>query len=532
MTTTSETAAPPPGGWCARVQGVLELLSTPRGFAIFIGLYLGVLFMLRITLFPGASEDDAETLFLAQSLEGGYKPGQPPLYIWAAYGLTQMFGPALPVVVTLKFVCLGAIYLLTYRLAHLFTGDGLWAAVAGVSVLGMYYLSWDAVLNYSQTVLLAALAVAFVLALVRIASADTGWPPFIFLAAVAGTGTMTKYNFAILMVAVLTAGLMDRDLRGKLISARGLAAALIAIAIVLPHVAWVLGGGVQTVEIASTVPATDGAAARRLSALVDMAEAIVSVLSPLLILLVLFFPRSAWRAEEVDNARLRWRQLCERAFWFLLTFIMAVVFASGVAEVRNHWFIVLAPFPAYAVLRISAVYPLPPSGQVTGRLAGFVCLLAVLGLAVGIGVTTRALTLPASCDKCKMVVPYAQLAERLIEAGFTGGTVYVHDYPTQVGGNLRRFFPDSRFISYKYQSYTPPPRNTEAGQCLAVWLLGADGQSPSMDAMLGQLQGHLGVSPSPEDHMRTIDVTLPNRDRPLTYGYILINELVRQGACR
>lgn len=526
-------ASPSSGGWRARAQGVLDVFSTPRGFVVFMGLYLGALFILRITLFPGASEDDAETLFLAQSLDGGYKPGQPPFYIWLAYGLTQVFGPALPVVVALKFFCLAATYFLIHRVARLFTCDGNWAAVAGLSVLGIYYLSWDAVLNYSQTVLLATVSVALLHALVRIAVGMTGWRAFIWLGIIAGAGMMTKYNFAVLLVAMLTAAMFDRDLRGKLLSRYGLVAVLIAIAMAAPHIIWVLGGNVQAASLANAVPAPNGTGLlTRMGGLVEMVRAIISMLSPLLILLILFFPRAAWRAGDTDESRLRWRRLCERTFGFLMVLIAAAVLISGVGEVRNHWFIVLAPFPAYAVLRIAAVYPLPSGEQMSARVAIFICFLAVLGLAVGIGVAGRALTLPASCTKCKMVVPYEQLADGLRQIGFAGGTVYAHDYPTQVSGNLRRFFPDSRFVSYKFDTYMPPPRTRSDGQCLVVWLLGAGGQSPTADAMLGQLEKRFGVSPSPDDQLRTINVMLAGRTVPLTYGFILIDDPARQGACR
>jgi len=523
-------------GCRVRVQAFLSALTSPGGFAIAVVAYLGILFILRIVLFPGASEDDAETLFLAQSLEGGYKAGQPPLYTWLTYGLTQMFGPALPVVVALKFLCLGGIYCLSYRLAHLFTGDRSWAAIAGLSVIGIYYLSWDAVLNYSQTVLLAMLALTLVYMLVRIAANASGWVAFIWLGVIVGAGMMTKYNFAGLFIAVLAAALMDRDLRGKLLSGYGLAAVLIAVAMVLPHISWVLDGGLQPGTLSNVVPASDGSVAIRFAAFLDIGMAIVSILSPLLILVILFFPGAAWRAEETDEFRLRCRKFCERSFWILLTLIMAAVVVSGISEVRNHWFIVLAPFPAYAVLRISAVYPLKTDDLVTGRVAGFVGIIALLGVLVGVGVTVRALTLPASCSKCKMVVAYDQLADGLREAGFEDGTIYAYDYPTQVSGNLRRFFPDSRFVSYKFKTYTPPSRkqgsDRESGQCLAVWLQGAGDQSPSADAIKGHLSKRLGVTPSAEDAMQSVDIQLPGRSEPLTYGYILIDDPERQGACR
>lgn len=522
------------GGLRWRVDGALSALSSPRGFAAAVIFYLAALYFLRISLFPGASEDDAETLFLSQSFEGGYKIGQPPLYIWLAYGLTYISGPVLPVVVALKFICLGFIYFLTHRLAHLVTGNGRCAAVAGLSVLGIYYLSWDAVLNYSQTVLLATLALAFSHALVRLGvKISPGIRDYIWFGGLIGAGVLTKYNFAVLAVSLLAAAMADHDLRGKLLNIRGLLSAIIAAGMLFPHGVWLLSGDQMAAPMAAAVPATDSVVLSRLDGLLDMVVAIISVLSPLLILYILFFPRAFWRITGTDENHRRWRKLCERCFWFLLMTMAAMVLVTGLTEVRNHWFIILAPFPAYAVLRIADAYPSVQTGQrPSTRISGFVCLLVVLGIIVGAGLTARALTQSTTCSKCKMVVPYDQLADGLRDAGFTGGTVYVHDYPTQVGGNLRRFFPDSRFVSYKFRSYTPPVRTALPGQCLAVWLLGAGGQSPTPNAVLRQLKDRLGVTTSPDDLMQTIHVALPGRPEPLSYGYILINDLSRQGTCR
>jgi len=529
------TAAPSPAGrsthtvgWRTRIQGLLDFLSSPGRFSGGVWIYLGVLFALRIALFPGASEDDAETLLLSQSLEGVYKTGQPPLYIWLAYGLTQVFGATLPVVFALKFVCLSAVYVLVYRLARLFTNEGVWAAVAGLSVLGIYYLSWDAVLNYSQTVMLAALSVAFIHALVRIGvQSQPGWGAYVWLGILTGAGIMTKYNFVILLAAVLIAAFADHDLRSKFIK-RGFLSVLIAAVITLPHGMWLMINTTPSGALAAAVPEIGDTFMTRVHGLVDMVEAIVSVLSPLIVLLVIFFPRMALRLGKASDEKKRWLRFVDRAFVFLVVLMTAMILISGISEVRNHWFIVLVAFPAYAVLRLSVAYPI--CGVLTKRTAGFVTVLLALGAAVGIGVTARAMTLPSSCEKCKMVVPYQQLAAGLNEAGFEAGTIYVHDYPTQVGGNLRRFFPDSRIVSYKFPTYTPPSREND-GQCLAVWLLGASGQSPEPVAMIGRLQNQFSITPLPDDAMRTVDVILSGRAEPLRYGYILIDDAGRQGSC-
>lgn len=527
-----EGPSPQGGVWSAWVQRVLGVLSPPGSFSIAILIYLGALLMLRLVLFPGASEDDAETLLLAQSFEGGYKTGQPPLYIWLAYGLTQVLGPMLPVVVALKFACLAIVYIFVHRIAQLFTGDGRWAALAGLSVLGIYYVSWDSVLNYSQTVLLAALSVIFLyILLARIAAAEApGKGAYIWLGLIAGVGILTKYNFAILLVAAIGAALCDRDLRTKLMSARGFVSTLVATAIVVPHVLWLVGSQGLSSDMARAVPEAGDAFLSRFSGLLDMAEAVVSVLSPLLVLVIVFFPRAALPIRTIPDDNRRWARFCERGFWLLVILLAAMVLVSGMSEVRNHWFLVLVSFPAYAVLRISQAYPLGVG--VSKRLAAYTSVLLFLGAAVAVGLTARAMTLPERCGKCKMVVPYKQLATGLKEAGFQTGTIYVHDYPTQVGGNLRRFFPESRFVSFKFDSYVPPERVGSDSQCLAVWLLGAEGQSPDQEAVIGALQQRFDVAATPGDALKTVDVNLPGRTEPLRYGYILIDDIERQGGCR
>ncbi len=521
------------GGLQGRIDGALNVLSSPRSFTITVVIYLAALFALRLILFPAASEDDAEVLLLTQSLEGIYKVGQPPLYVWLAYGLVQAFGPALSVVVALKFFLLGLVYFLSHRLAYLFTGNGKWAAVAGLSVLSIYYLSWDAVLNYSQTVMLAALSLAFIHALVRIGiKPSSGTGNYIWLGLLIGVGILVKYNFIVLVVSLLAAAMMDWDLRQKLLSSHALLAALVSLGLVLPYGVWLLTGGVSGASMATAVPKLDNAALAHLTGLLDMVVGIVSILSPLLILFILFFPRAVWASGEGEENRRRWRRLCERGFLFLFALMAVMVLVSGLTEVRNHWFIVLAPFPAYAVIRIAGAYPAGKDGNLPRRVGGFAAVLALLGLAVIAGLMVRASTQSATCAKCKMVVPYEQLAEGLNDAGFSGGTIYVYDYPTQVGGNLRRYFPDSRFVSYKFSAYSPPGRAVDSGQCLAVWLLDSGAQSPATETMLAQLQKRLGVTPASEDKMRTIDVTLPGREKPLRYGFILIDDPARQGDCR
>lgn len=518
-------------GWVSRVQALLVTLSLPGRFASAMSLYLLLLFSLRLALFPGASEDDAEVLLLSQSFEQAYKTGQPPLYIWLVYGLTQLFGPVLPPVVALKYVLLAGVYVLTYRLGRLFTDEDVLSVVAGLSVFGIYYLSWDAVLNYSQTVMLAVLSLAIVHTLVRIGiQSAPRWRDYVWLGVLMGIGILAKYNFALLLVAVLVASAMDRDLRAKL-ARRGFVSVLMAIAILLPHGVWLSSSELSMGAATSAAPDIDGTMVSiRLHGLLDMVEAVVSILSPLLFMVIVFFPRILMRLKTDQVTKVRWLRFCERAFFVLIAIIFGMILMFGMSEVRNHWFIVLVPFPAYVMLRVSTAYP--ETDFPSKRMAGFTCALLVMGAAVCIGVSARAMMLTSDCGKCKMVVTYDQLANELENAGFDKGTIYVYDHPTQVGGNLRRYFPESRFISFRFDAYVPPQDDTRMGQCLAVWLKDAGAMTTSREAVLDQLSRRFGVTMSTDDRLQTIDLSLPGRQEPLRYVFILINDPERQGDCR
>jgi len=61
-------------------DGLIAILLKKGHFLRIDFIYLAVLFVLRVALFPGASEDDAEQLIYAQTWAWGYNTNQPPLY--------------------------------------------------------------------------------------------------------------------------------------------------------------------------------------------------------------------------------------------------------------------------------------------------------------------------------------------------------------------------------------------------------------------------------------------------------------------
>jgi hypothetical protein len=97
------------------------------------------------------------------------------------------------------------------------------------------------------------------------------------------------------------------------------------------------------------------------------------------------------------------------------------------------------------------------------------------------------------CSRCRWGVPYTELAEKLREQGFRQGTIVVSD--AHIGGNLRRFFPDSRIVISDPESVPTKPVAGDPGKVALVWPVAGDStempaemRNATADNMLTTLQ--------------------------------------------
>ena len=213
-------------------------LLQPGAYHTFLAAYFVVLCALRLWLFPTGSTSDAEVLLFAQSFEFlGNNPDQPPFYSWIVWSLEKVFGPSLGLVVALKYVLLWATHALCFEFTRRITGSAQWGAFAGLGVFGIYHLAWNATLNYNQTVLIAALAMAAVL-IAREVLRHARVEAMASLGIVIGIGLATEYSFAIFALAVIGALALDPRGRALLDGPRAFAIAAPALVLSAPHILW------------------------------------------------------------------------------------------------------------------------------------------------------------------------------------------------------------------------------------------------------------------------------------------------------
>ena len=495
-----------------------RLISTPRGFHGFIGLYLAVTFVARTALFSGASIDDSEQLLYSQELAWGYGSGNPPLYTWLVIASHKIFGISIAATEAVKFLLLLLTYSLLFSSARRVLVDDLAAAVSAMSFLAIYFFAWEFVVNYSHTVILSAFCVALFYTLLRLEERDD-LISYAILGAVLGFGLLSKYSFAIFAFALAVAALMDGRLRARLMDPRILIAVVIALLIALPHGLWMLSGAEGIDEILrgrlkiAEVQTSYGADLAK--GLGQLAIALIEFPSPWLVLALVFF----WRAFTPlagggDTAR--YRRLLAIQLGLVLIILLLPVLAFGASHYRTTYMFILILAPLYFFTRVRA---LP---EIDKSLARFAVVLVMVGALVPIMLVVKFITEPENCRRCYFHIPYAEIAAELRKIGFERGTIITPFRPHAIGGNLRPYFPDSRIFT-NFREYTPP-RSQTAGPCLVLWeVTGRTRTLRRKRRLISRANTLFGTDIDPAIAARTITRSLVmSNTRRVRLAYILI----------
>ncbi|MEK9673044.1 MAG: glycosyltransferase family 39 protein [Rhodospirillaceae bacterium] len=451
---------------------VLLIGATPARFAAVLAVYVAALMALRLALFPGGSDDDAEILYYTQSWAFAYKSGQPPLYAWIVMAAESILGPTMAAVAIVKYAALGLFYWFAYKAAGRLLKSGLFAALAPLGLMACFFIGWEAAVNYSHTILLMAAMAATTWLTLRLE--DHARPlNYLMLGAAIAVGLLAKFNFLLFLVPFVLAAAMHGPLRGRVMSAPFwlmLAGAAAVAALPLN-----LGQTIQSSapDLARVVGADGWRAAAVARGLWQFALSSLGLLTPFIVISVALFPRAFGRLPAWDDGLGAVLLLLEIYLITLTAVCVIVIVATGAADVRNNWLVVWFPAVFYVLLRIKIYVESREGADVARRFRLFSGVLLLIALAIPLGMALRAATAPDACRKCNFFIPYAAIAAKVRKAGFMGGTIIAQDWPNQLAGNLRRYFPDSRAISTRWRDYTPPGRDKAGGQtggkCLLIW---------------------------------------------------------------
>ena len=503
-------------------------LSTRRGFLLLLLAYVALLAVLRVISSPSLGRDDLIEAITAQGWALGYNPTQPPLYEWMIVAATSLLGQGVPAHVLVKFSTLYLGYVFFFLAAVRAIGDTYLAALATLTWLLTYMFGWDITQNYTESVLLLAMASALMYVALRLRG-GAGWNAYLAFGVVAGLGLLTKYNFPVIVGTLLAAGLFDSGLRRALLDRRIVVSALIALLLFAPHWLWIKYGpnnfhGAFTGAL--QVGWKGGYWAGLAAGLVSMLRSSFDFLAPGVALWALLF----WRAllPGAPGAGDDTEKLFGR--WLVLSYAVmgvSVVFA-GATVIKYHYMIMaLTPASVWLFMRVRRAGL--PAGLESWRGRVFLGVVALSVAAVAGAMIWRSFVATDRCGRCYLQWDYAGVADKLRAAGFTRGTIVADDH--HIGGNLRTHFPDSPMYTLKFPDYEPSKNAAAApGQCLVVWDIEEDGKALP-DDIAQFLKVRLGASPDAAPPAGEIDQAFRrSAKRSLKLGYVLFPE--GSGRCR
>jgi hypothetical protein len=451
----------------ARTHWVSALLSR-RGVTAFWVLYGVVHGCYRLILSPTLALDDARASELVQSLELGYQARQPPLYEWLLWGSQQIFGTELPSFLVLRYILIALLGYSVFAATRVAVRDERWAAVASLSLVASYPVGWLFHEAMTQSILLSIACFATLATGIRYLQAPS-WRTSAWLGAAIGFGLLTKFSYPLMLGGLLLAALSLRDTRVRLASRYLLLAAAVAIAMILPYVAWLFAvrGDVAGAVAFAMVQTPQPHVVRALIGMGKLLGSLPLFLLPWIAFIALLAPAAFRRADASAPAAGLPERLAGRTLIFAALLAIAgvaVIGATNIAERYMHAILIVAP--VYVFSRVERLTP----GESSLRRFGvfFVgAAIVVFGVRmlvyVDTGVTERA-------DR-HVLINYEAFTRALAERGLANGTAVA--LAIRDAGNVRAFLPALRVMSPdSFRLARPARRPADDKSCILIWEAG------------------------------------------------------------
>ncbi|HOV19016.1 ArnT family glycosyltransferase [Ottowia sp.] len=383
----------------------------------------------RVAISPALKWDEAEQMLWSQHLAAGYG-GQPPLYTWLQWAVNAIVGPSVLALSVLKHALLALTYVLMWGAAReLLAVRGAWWAAA--SMMLMPALGWFSIRDQTHTVLVTAMSGGAWWLLLRLVRAPRP-RDFALLGLVCALGLLSKYSFALVALAMLTAALSVGVARRALLAPGWWWAPVVGVLVVLPHALWLVGQW-QGVA-ADTVSDMDIDAQRGWAqGLLELARSVGGTLAPWALLVLAVFGRAAWRGPTTPVAP--WAQRVFVRYLALIALaLLLMVLLGGVTAFKGRWvlpMVCMVPLAAFAAR--PQLQEHPRARRYTLAVTGIALALLVAG-----GVRPWFGSRQGTPDA--LASPIVALAAALRQAGYDGHSpIIASDHIT--GGTLRTRFP-------------------------------------------------------------------------------------------
>ncbi len=443
------------------MMGWFERSSSRIGFVVVV--YFLLQFASRVMISPSLDYDESEQMFLSQSLLLGYN-SQPPLYTWVQTFFFETIGYNVAALAALKNLLLCGTFLFVYALVHKTTHSIALSVMAVLGLMTIPQISWESQRDLSHTVAVTFATVLLFYSVISLArDGRSRWYGAIGIAVT--IGVLSKYNFAIVILATIASACTVESYRKRLLDWRIAISVVIAAIAVMPHAIWMF----NHIDLVTTKTVTTLTTNQTHHWLTDVSAGSAAFASSTLNCCLFTFALFGWfwvRRKAVPAADLQQAPIAEdefagdtakliERFLLLVTIILCVMVLTGNAlEFKNRWlqpFVVM--FPAYLVLRFRNLIVVDRIGM------NRVCVVSgMLMVVILVAVVTRPIVGGYRNRYSGLNVPYEQLAVA-IERQYGGHPSVIATTDMRVAGNLRLHFPNTRFMTKEQNVFSGENRH-------------------------------------------------------------------------
>lgn len=478
------------------------------GVLLLIAVYCLAHLLVRLSLGPNLTIEEARQTLLAQSFQLGYTAEEPPLAAWLFHALDQTVGLSRTVIFATKYallaIALGYFYLAARNVLQ---RRDVSAAAAGAWAL-TFHAGWEMHEDKLGAVLLFAALSLTLHSATRILTwrRTRDWAAF---GAAMGVGALSNHAYVIFPVALLIAIAASPFFRGALTPGRLILSLLIGSAVYAPYAAWLLMQPEVLMEaVRSLLPGLqttdDYILALQAGATHYLVKGLEFILPFFLFWAMLFwqlwlpilYPIFSRRSTDEEPHDTAWRALFVRAT-LIAAGLLAVVVLLGANYLRMHTFLPVligGPIWLFAHVRRAGDFSIAIRGFAT------VVIIFTIGVLAGRYIHWRLEADTCPQDGCRMYAPIEAWSEGLSDAGFSVGAIVGADL--HLTGNLNLELPRARVLDAGFRADAFPDAST-AGACVAVWReVAADDRSVAEatympETLAAYLRDELGVDDPP-----------------------------------
>lgn len=420
---------------------------TLPGVIVVVAIYTTIHALTRLFSSGNLGEDDPFDNLLAQTLAAGYNAQHGPLYDWAIWLVQQFFGSGLPGFLFLKYALLVGMAGCLFQITQKVTQSALWSFIAVESMATVYQIFWRLHEGFTHRVGAMVLAVATVWAIFRLVDRPSRGN-YLLLSGLIGLGLLTEHIYAFALFATLLAAWLQPSMRKTVFSLPMLASLPVALLIVAPYALWIAADPQRAIDLGTNLfPEVPTHSLAGIAAgLRDALTFPLLVLAPYVVILPMVFPaifRTIFRRSRLRSSNPLAFDPKLYLFHILLIELSGLVLFNGLLYSRSNY----AVHSILSMLIIAIPWLTEKARETNPTPRRVRVFMAVL---LGFTITAYAVrsgnlfVYEPFCSRCRWAVPFPELADKLREQGFEQGTIIVND--PHVGGNLRRFFPNSRVV--------------------------------------------------------------------------------------